>query len=109
MSRRGHVSVNYDSSCSAGDGPHILVSGDDSNGDPITYVLDRSEEDPMFTVSIQNLDGNDWTDHCTFVGSPGENKEGPLHGGAIVEYDPFMSSATITLINRRGQTPDWIN
>ena len=86
-----------------------MVSGDDASGDPITFVLDRSVEEPMSTVTIQNLDGNDWTDHCTFVGSPGENKEGPLHGGAIVEYDPFLGNPTITLINRRGQTPDWIN
>ena len=110
MSAQGHVSVNYDASCTAGGGPHILVSGYDDNGDPITFVLDKSLVEPIMpTMQIQNLDGSDWTDRCTLVGSPGENNEGPLHGGAIVEYDPFLSNPTITLIKRRGESPDWVN
>jgi len=109
MSTQGHVSVNYDA-CGLGGGPHILVSGHDANSDPITFVLDQSLEAPVPIMEIiQNLDGSDWTDRCTLVGTPGGNSEGPLHGGAIVEYDPFSGKPTKTLINRRGESPDWIN
>ena len=86
------------------------MSGYDDNGDPITFVLNQSLGEPVTIMdTIQNLDGSDWTNRCTLVGSPGENSEGPLHGGAIVEYDPFSGNPTKTLINRRGESPDWIN
>jgi hypothetical protein len=103
-----HISVNYDTACFATSGPHILVSGNNADGTPTTYLLDRSDVSPMPTEEIFNLDGHDWTDNCTIVGSLGDSTEGPLHGGAIVEYNP-ISKSVITLISRRGQTPDWNN
>jgi hypothetical protein len=101
--RLEHVSVSHEPGCT-GNAPRIMVSADDANGDPLTFVLDGS----MPVMDIANFDGNDWTPNCTIIGSPGEGAAGPLNGGAIVEYDPYSGLAN-TLIGKRGETPDWSN